>query len=222
MILNNIKAAIFDLDGTLIDSLGIWHKIDIEYLKSKNLSVTEDLHKDIGHLSFYQTAEYFKKRFNIQDSVETIMNTWNDMAFKFYSTSTPLKNGAKEFLEYLKYKGIKIGLATSNSKHLLEAALKQNEIYNLFDSITTTSEVDNGKDKPDVYLLSAKKLNVSPKNCIVFEDLLIAIKSAKSIGMKTIAIEDIESIDDKNELISISDKYILDYIELLKELSINA
>lgn len=220
MILNNIEAAIFDLDGTLIDSLGIWHRIDVEYLKTKNLSVPENLHTDIGHLSFSQTAEYFKKRFNIEDSIETIMKTWNDMAFEFYSTSTPLKEGAKELLYYLKTKGIKIGLATSNSTTLLEIALRQNGIYDLFDSITTTSEVDNGKDSPDVYLLSAKKMNVSPSNCIVFEDLLVAIRSAKSVGMKTVAIEDRESIDDKEELLDITDMYLLNYMPLLEEISI--
>lgn len=220
MILDNVQAAIFDLDGTLIDSLGIWHKIDIDYLKSKNLTVPEDLHTDIGHLSFSQTAEYFKKRFNIEDSIETIMATWNDMAFKLYSTSTPLKEGAKEFLSYLKSKGIKIGLATSNSTTLLEITLKQNGVYELFDSITTTSEVSNGKDHPDVYLLSAKKMNVHPSNCIVFEDLLVAIKSAKSVGMKTVAIEDRESINDKEAILNIVDMYLLNYIPILEKLSI--
>lgn len=217
MLLNNINGVIFDLDGTLIDSLGIWHQIDIDYLASKNLDVPKNLHNEIGHLSFVQTAHYFKERFRIDDPVEILLETWNKMALDMYTTNTPLKKGAKEFLIYLKSRGIKIGLATSNSTLLLTAALKQNNIYELFDTITTTSEVDKGKDHPDVYLLASDRLNVAPENCLVFEDILPAVKGALSANMKVIAVEDRESINDKDELARLASKYILDYTELLHE-----
>lgn len=215
MLLNNIKAVIFDLDGTLIDSLDIWHNIDIEYLNSKNIEMPPNLKKEIGHLSFAQTAHYFKKRFNITDSTEEMMQTWNDMAFEFYSHSAPLKKGAKEFLEFLKSNHIKIGLATSNSSTLLEAALKSNDVYHLFNSITMTSEVDKGKDHPDVYLLAASRLNTPPTQCLVFEDILPAIKGATLAGMKTVGVEDSHSSDDKSEIIKLSTTYIKDYLDLL-------
>lgn len=218
MLLNNIKGVIFDLDGTLIDSLGIWHQIDIDYLASKNLNVPKNLHNEIGHLSFVQTAHYFKERFKIEDPVEVLLDTWNKMALDMYTSNTPLKKGAKEFLVYLKSKGIKIGLATSNSTILLTAALKQNNISELFDAITTTSEVDKGKDHPDVYLLASNKLNVPPENCLVFEDILPAVKGATLANMKVVAVEDRESLEDKEELIKLSSRYILDYTELLNDL----
>ncbi|WP_252247628.1 HAD family phosphatase [Clostridium sp. ZS6] len=213
--LNNIKAAIFDLDGTLVDSMMIWQKIDIDYLKERGHELPKDLKNDIIHLSFKQTATYFKNRFNIEDSVETILNHWHDMAFKYYSTNVKLKDGVKEFLDKLKSNNIKIGLATSNSNELLEVCLKANNIYDYFDSITTTGETEKGKDSPDVYLLAAKRLDTTPDKCVVFEDILPAIKSAKVAGMKVIAVKDEFSIDSKEDIINASDKYITSFFELI-------
>ncbi|ETJ16629.1 HAD family hydrolase [Clostridium butyricum] len=213
--LENIKGAIFDLDGTLVDSMWVWSKIDIDYLKSKGHALPENLNSEICHLSFTQTANYFKERFSLSDSIDTILKDWNNMAYNHYSENVKLKDGVKEFLDKLKENNIKIALATSNSVPLLEACLKNNGIYDYFDSITTTDEVSNGKNCPDVYLLAAKKLNVNPKNCIVFEDILPAIKGAKAADMTVIAVSDKHSLNDLDEIINHSDKYINSYFELI-------
>lgn len=212
--LQNIKAAIFDLDGTLIDSMWIWDKIDKDYLAEKNIQVPENLNNEIAHLSFNQVAKYFKERFNLDDSLDEIKNSWNTMAYNHYSNNIKLKNGVKEFLNLLKSLNIKIALATSNSKELLEAALKSNGIYDYFDSITLTDEVSVGKHEPDVYLLAAKKLGVAPEDCLVFEDIIQAVRGAKKAGMKVIAVEDDRSLDDKEKLLIASDKFITDFSEI--------
>ncbi|WP_195980026.1 HAD family hydrolase [Clostridium butyricum] len=213
--LENIKGAIFDLDGTLVDSMWVWSKIDIDYLESKGHALPENLNSEICHLSFTQTANYFKERFSLSDSIDTILKDWNNMAYNHYSENVKLKDGVKEFLDKLKQNNIKIALATSNSAPLLEACLKNNGIYDYFDSITTTDEVSNEKNCPDVYLLAAKKLNVNPKNCIVFEDILPAIKGAKAADMTVIAVSDKHSLNDLDEIINHSDKYINSYFELI-------
>lgn len=213
--LENIKGAIFDLDGTLVDSMWVWNKIDIDYLESKGHALPENLNAEICHLSFTQTANYFKERFSLSDSIDTILKDWNNMAYNHYSENVKLKDGVKEVLDKLKENNIKIALATSNSVPLLEACLKNNGIYDYFDSITTTDEVSNGKNCPDVYLLAAKKLNVNPKNCIVFEDILPAIKGAKAADMTVIAVSDKHSLNDLDEIINHSDKYINSYFELI-------
>lgn len=213
--LKNIHGAIFDLDGTLVDSMWIWTQIDIDYLKSKGHPMPLDLKDSIAHLSFSQTAAYFKKRFNILDSIDEILTDWHNMAFNHYSNDVKLKLGVIEFLDQLKSKDIKIVLATSSSRPLLEACLKNNGIYNYFDSITITDEVSKGKNFPDVYLLAANKLGLKPENCLVFEDILPAVKAAKAANMKVIAVKDDECSDSKENLIKYADKYIESFTELL-------
>lgn len=214
---SNIKAAIFDLDGTLVDSLWVWDNIDKNYLSKHNLSAPSNLHAEICHLSFIDTAKYFKNTFGISDSIEEIMNEWTKMAFDEYSNNVFLKEGAKEFLDLLKLKNIKIALATSNSQELLTTCLKNNNIYDYFDVITTTSEVTRGKDHPDVYLLTAEKLNVKPEECIVFEDILAAVKGAKKANMKVFAIKENYSLDNIDEIKKEADFFFESYIDLIKE-----
>ncbi len=213
--MDNIEAVIFDLDGTLIDSMGIWAKIDEEYLGNFGLSVPEKLQEDITHLTLTETALYFKENFNIENTIEDIMSTWHDMAFYHYSNTIKLKDGVIPYLKSLKDMNIKIALATSNSIPLLEATLKNNGIYDYFDAITTTEEVKKSKDNPDIYLLSAKKLNVSPQRCLVFEDIVQAVNGAKLAGMKVYSVYDESSKSQKEELIRLSDRYILTFNELL-------
>lgn len=213
--LKNIKGAIFDLDGTLVDSMWVWKQIDEDYLKSKGYTVPDDLHSNISHLSFTQTAKYFKERFNLSDSIDEILETWHTMAYTHYSQNVKLKDGVNEFLDKLKKMDIKIALATSNSQPLLEVCLKNNNVYDYFDSITTTDEVSRGKNYPDVYLFAANKININPHECIVFEDIPAAIKGAKLAGMNVIAVYDKSSEAAWQELNNISDKYIHSYKELL-------
>ncbi len=213
---NNIKGAIFDMDGTIIDSMWVWSRIDRDYLKKRGTEVPEDLYDNIGHLSFNETAEYFKDRFNISDSVENIQEEWNRMAFDEYSKNVKLKPGVKKFLNILKAKNIKISVASSNSLTLIEAALKSNDVYNLFDSITTTDEVKRNKNFPDVYLLAAKKLGLAPYECVVFEDILPAIIGAKASGAKVIGVHDFYSKNQMKDIIEKADSYIFEYNELLE------
>ena len=211
----DMKAAIFDLDGTLIDSMWVWEQIDKDYLESIGHPVPPNLKDDITHLSLSQTAVYFKKRFNIKDSIDSIISTWSNMAYYQYANNIHLKKGAFEFLSHLKASNIKIGLATSNSIDLLTAVLKNNKIYDFFDTITVSDEVKVGKDTPDIYLLSAKKLGVSPSECIVFEDIPAAVSGAKKANMNVVGICDEYEKDSHPLLKEMADRYIYDYFELL-------
>lgn len=217
--LNNIEAVIFDMDGTLVDSMWVWTKIDEEFLKRRNIECPKNLKTEIQNFTLNETALYFKTTFGLPESPEEICAEWAEMALEEYKTNIKLKKGAKEFIKLLKAKGIKIGLATSNSKLLLEIALKSNDIYQYFDEITTSCEVTKGKGHPDIYLLSAKKLGISPKNCLVFEDILPAVKGAKAAGMTVVGVEDHYSEFEKNDIISLSDYYISEYSTLYEEIA---
>lgn len=212
--LKDIKGAIFDMDGTIIDSMWIWEKIDVEYLEKKRLKMPDDLKDNIEHLSFDETAKYFKEKFNLTESVDEIKCEWNDMAFDEYSNNVLLKPGAKEFLTLLKSKDVKIGLATSNNNMLVEAVLKKHGIFHLFDNITTTGEVSRGKNYPDVYLLAAERLCVKPEDCVIFEDILPAVIGAKASGATVIGVYDEYSEHQRQEIIKLADKFISNYEEL--------
>ncbi|OAA93050.1 HAD family hydrolase [Clostridium coskatii] len=214
--LKNIKGAIFDMDGTLIDSMWMWENIDEKYLARKKLTVPPSLKSDIEHMSFYETAEYFKNKFNILDSIEEIQKEWYDMAIYEYSHNISLKPRAKEFLLLLKKKGIKIALATSNYREITNVCLKKNKIYDLFDSIITGDEVSKSKAFPDIYICAAQKLNLNSKDCVVFEDVLCAVKGAKSAGMTVIGVHDLYSEYQWNEIINYSDMHISNYTELIE------
>jgi HAD superfamily hydrolase (TIGR01509 family) len=213
--LNDFKGAIFDLDGTLIDSMWVWAKIDFDYLSKRGISLPPDLKDHIAHLSFDDTAKYFKDRFKLNESLEEIKTEWNYMALHEYAHNIVLKNGALNFLDLLKSKGIKIALATSNTRALLELVLRKNKVYDYFDVITTTDEVSRGKNFPDVYLLTAEKLGLKPEACIVFEDILPAVIGAKAAGMKVIGVQDLFSEHQKDDICRIADIFISEYEELM-------
>lgn len=213
--LNNINAVIFDLDGTLVDSMWMWKKIDEEYLGAFQIPLPVTLQQEIEGMSFSETAAYFKERFQLKDSVEVIKDAWNEMAFEKYQNHVPLKEGVIDFLDACEQRGIKLGIATSNSTHLAETVLKKHGIYKRFGAITTGCDVCAGKPAPDVYLKVAGDLEVNPSNCLVFEDITAGIMAGKNAGMRVCAVEDEYSAYQREEKKTLADYYIQDYYEVL-------
>jgi len=202
------------MDGTIVDSMWLWGQVDIDYLKRYGFEVPNNMGKDIEGASMREVAIYFKNRFGISDDIDTIINDWNEMAIDKYKNDVALKPHLKEFLVYLKANNIKIGLFTSNSMVLAEAALQAHDILNYFDYITAGCSGIKGKPSPDGYLLTAEKLCVNPSECIVFEDLVKGILSGKNAGMKTCAIKDEYSMYQDLEKRELADYYIEDYNEI--------
>ncbi len=190
------KAVIFDLDGTLIDSMQIWRQVDTEFLGSRGIGVPSDLfeHLPMGN-SFVQTAQYFKDRFGLKDSVDSIMQEWTQMVTHHYETDIPLKDEAREFIESLVEQKIKVGLGTSNSHFLAQKVLSRNGIWQYFESVVTGEQVKLGKPFPDIYLKAAKELEITPNDCLVIEDTLSGVRAGKAAGMDVFAIFDQDSIE---------------------------
>ncbi|PKM67016.1 MAG: HAD family hydrolase [Firmicutes bacterium HGW-Firmicutes-2] len=214
--LKNIKAVIFDMDGTLIDSMWLWKTIDMEYLKRFGLMLPDDLQDDIEGMSFSETAAYFKKRFNLLDSVETIKEEWNKMAWSYYIEEVTMKEDAHLFLSHLKHHGYKTGIGTSNSKELVTLVMNKFKIDHFFHSIRTSCEVAKGKPSPDIYLQVAKDLMVLPEECLVFEDVPMGIMAAKNAGMKVCAIYDDFSKNITDEKIRLADYYVNGYTDVMQ------
>jgi HAD superfamily hydrolase (TIGR01509 family) len=217
--LQNIKAVIFDVDGTLVDSMWIWKQVDIDFLKRRNTELPLDLQKDIEGLSYTATAEYFKERFMLPETVEEIKEEWREMADAFYNSIIPLKAGVKELLQIIRNKNLKIGIATSNSRELVETMIKKHEIGEYFDGIRTSCEVPRSKPYPDVYLQAAKDLGVMPQDCLVFEDTVAGATAAKAAGMRVIAIYDKISTESRVHLEQLAELYIMDFHEFIIKIS---
>lgn len=212
--LKNTDAVIFDLDGSLVDSMWMWKAIDIEYLGKFGIPLPEDLQPKIEGMSFSETAVYFKEHFHIPDSLEKIKNDWNRMAWDKYEKEVPLKPGIPEFLEGCSKHGIKLGIATSNSRQLVENIVSVHKLRDYFSCIMTGCDVAHGKPSPDIYLAVADALKVDSKRCLVFEDIIPGIQAGKNAGMKVCAVEDAYSLQEKESKQALADYYINDFYGL--------
>lgn len=218
--INNFDTAIFDMDGTIMDSLGIWEQIDYDFLeKKRGIKVPEDYVHAIGAMSFSEIAHYTKTRFNLPDTPEELMQEWTDMAVYEYSHNVKIKPYVREYIEYLKKKGKKIVLCTSSPEHFFKPALKNNGIYDLFDAFANTCEAGEGKNSTKVFLLAAQKVNTPPERCIVFEDVISAAQSAKKAGMYVCGVYDERSRHYTDELKKLCDMYIegFNYLSAMEE-----
>lgn len=209
------KAVIFDLDGTLVDSMWMWKSIDVEYLGRYGYSCPDDLPKEIEGMSFSETAAYFKERFRLPGTVEEIKQAWTDMAMETYKTQVPLKPGAQAFLDYMTGRGVKAGIATSNGRAIVDAVLDALKIRPYFQVVATACEVAAGKPAPDIYLNVAGRLGVEPEECLVFEDVPAGIQAGKSAGMTVCAVADEFSRHMQREKAELADYYINDYYDML-------
>ena len=205
------KAYIFDLDGTLLDSMGVWSQIDSDFLAKRGIAVPLDYMEAIAPMTFYETAAYTINRFALPQSVEDLTREWNEMAAYAYGNTVQMKPHAKEYLVKLRKRGVKLAIATSLSAELCAPVLRSNGIDNFFEVICRTDEAGHGKSRPDVFLLTAKKTGVPPEDCLVFEDILAAVKSAKSAGMSVCAVYDKASESDWEQIKATADYAIVDF-----------
>ncbi|MDE5589915.1 MAG: HAD family phosphatase [Acetatifactor sp.] len=214
--LQNTDAVIFDLDGSLVDSMWLWRAIDIEYLGRFGIALPEDLQSRIEGMSFHETAVFFKENFPITDSLEQIKETWNRMAWDKYANEVPLKPGIPEFLSCCRERGIQLGIATSNSRELVTNVVNVHNLQDCFSCIMTGCDVQKGKPAPDIYLAVAAALGVEPGRCLVFEDIIPGILAGKAAGMKVCAVEDAYSAHCREKKKELADYYIESYNEVFE------
>lgn len=213
--LKDIEAVIFDIDGTLIDSMWVWRRIDDLFLEKYNLIEPETFHQGMEGKSFSETAQYFLDLFpSLTQTREELEREWLQMAYEIYTTQISLKKGAYEFIHELHERGIKLGIATSNNRELAEGTLKHNKILDLMDSIWTSCEAKAGKPNPAVYLKVAEELQIAPENCLVFEDVPMGILAGKNAGMKVCAVEDTFSKPQEAKKRELADYYIQDFDDI--------
>lgn len=184
-----IKAAIFDLDGTLLDSTTMWENLGERFLQSLDIVPEEDLRDKIWDLSLPESAAFFKREYALSMSEEEIIARLNELSESVYTSEAPLKSGVKRLLGSLQMLDIKTALATAADKNLASAALARTGISEHFSGIFSCSE-HGAKTSPDIFLKAAELLGTNPQETVVFEDSLTAVQTAKAAGFITAAVFD--------------------------------
>lgn len=186
----NKKLFIFDMDGTLLDSMEFWQNLGRQYLESKGKAPENNLEKIIESMTLKESASYFKTKYSLEEDVETIIKQVLDFIEDKYLNEIPLKKGVKDFLIKAHSNGYKMCILTTSEKSQAIGALKRTGVLDLFDAIYTDRDFDLSKKNPQIYIKTCEKMGESPSDTVVFEDALYAVESAKKAQCTVIGVYD--------------------------------
>ena len=190
-ILNHeITAVIFDMDGTLIDSTGLWHEIDKMFFAKRNMELPKDYAQKIVHLGLTKAAELTRELYGVKESPEEIIQEWRQMAIDMYKNDVQLKEGALELLQLFKKNGLKLSIATANDEELYMPCIERLNIGKYFDVIADVNSSKEGKNSARIYLELTEKMNSKPENTLVLEDMPTCIKTVYEADFVTVAVND--------------------------------
>lgn len=206
----SLKCCIFDFDGTLFDSMFIWDQAGELYLRSLGKTPLPSTAEDLRTMSLRQAAQYFQTTYALPFPVEEIMEGINRTVEAFYFHDALPKPGVTALLEQLRQAGVAMGIATATDRYQIEAALRRCGLEHYFDAIFTCSEVGHGKERPEIYRMALEHLGADRGSCVVFEDALHAVKTAKADGFPVVAVYD-ASEPRQDQLIALADCYLTDF-----------
>ena len=212
-----INAIIFDLDGTLLDSSGIWGDIDKEFFAKRNMEIPSTFTEEIVHIGLDEAAVLTAQKYCKDEKPEDILYEWKQASRKHYEKLIQLKPYALELLEILKKNNVKLAVATANKRYLYEPCLKRLNVYDYFDFIADVDIVGEGKNSVKLYNYVADRLNEKPSNIAVFEDIYIGLKTAFENGYFSIAVYDHHD-KDENLKKKYSHVYINDFKEIIEKM----
>lgn len=215
--LDMMEGAIFDLDGTLVDSMALWQSMGSNYIKLQGLEPEPKLNEKLYPLTIIQAAKYLKEHYGLDLDREAIIKGCNEVMEEAYNTKVFLKSGAKEFLDLLLAHNIPMYVATATDRHLVEVAFKKLDIAHYFKGIITSTEAGSAKaESPAIFDMARKKIGTSLAKTIIFEDSFHGIETAKKANYPVAALYDDASKSNEDDIKAISDWYGVtfnDYIE---------
>ena len=203
-----IKAAIFDADGTLLDSMGQWNLVPYKYVKSLGVAADENIAEKLFTMTISEAAEFIIDEYELSVTVEEAVEGMDAIIREFYKNDVKLKDGAGELLEFFKSRGIPMVIGTSTDRDCIEVGLERTGISAYFDRIYTSTEVGKSKEKPDLFIQAMEFMESSSDETIVFEDGLYSLRTAAALGMKTVGIFDEVSLSNQKELKELADLYV--------------
>ena len=213
-----MQGAIFDVDGTILDSMQVWWDAAKMFFEDLGVEFDYETAVEIREMSLSESLPMLIERYGLDVTVEEATDKIRLTALTAYEASVPLKEGVGEYLKKLHQSGVKIAIATSSYEKLCKAAFSRLGIIDYIDAYAFSHEVGGTKQTPAVYELAAERIGVSPKECVVYEDSLIGIKSAKRGGFKTCGVYDSTNADILDVLKQSADHYITGWSELLMQI----
>ena len=203
------KFVIFDMDGTLTDSMGVWNQLAEEYITGLGYVYSSAVMERTAHLTVLASAALFVQHYGLSKTPEQVAAEINALMENHYRSDIPLKPGAEAVLRCLRAAGVKMCVASSTSPGLIDLCLRRLGIRDCFVFLLSAEEVGAGKDRPDVYLEAARRLGCAPAGTLVFEDVIFAARTAKSAGFPLVAIYDECSRADQEGIKELADCYLL-------------
>ena len=209
----NYDAAIFDMDGTLLDSMGAWYTAGSRYIRSLGMTPPPTMDEDILRLSLAEAAVYMRD-LGVDKPLDEIQAGFNAVMDDFYANHVEARPGVPEFLEKLRRAGVPMCVATASDRYQVEMALKRNGIFRYFARIFTCTELDTGKHEPKIFHAAREFMGTDTRDTWVFEDARHAAQTAKAAGFRVCGIAD-ASEPDQGELMRTADVYVREITELL-------
>ena len=206
--------AIFDMDGTLVDSMPYWHRLGRDYLILHGLKPEADLEQQIAAMTLLESAEYFRDHYGLKLSADEIIQGVNELMEENYRLRIPAKPGAEAFVKALRDAGIHLHICSATPVPLVKVMLERLGILSCFESITSCEEAGAGKDRPDAYLLSLSRAGFKPEETILFEDADFAIRTALKLGLHVAAVYDASCRSTPEELRAAAEEYIVSFEDL--------
>ena len=218
--MEKIKYAIFDADGTLMDSMHIWDTLDGAFLMMHGIEPRE--HRLFRKHGYFNTINKMIEDYGLDMTFDEIRARIMKILEYYYENVATAKDGVKEFLQTLRDNGVHCVVATATDRYLMEPALERNGLLEYFDAVFTTRDIGLSKHQPDVFNM-ARDFMGADENTFIFEDAAYAIETAKKAGYRVVAVEDYSAVDEREQIIEMSDYYIKEYSEMYKifDLTVN-
>lgn len=215
---HDIKLAIFDLDGTLINSTSIWSDIDSNFFLSRGMEVPSDYGESIAHVGLEEAAKITKEKYAPHETEENILNEWLTLSQKAYEEDIPLKNNVHELLKLLKEHDVHIALATANAEELYLPCIRRLDIEKFFEFVINPKSVKGGKSTTKIYDIVKEHFGVKDDEVVIFEDSLKPIQVA-STKYLVVGVYDKHSVKDIEDNKKYSNMYIEDFQEVIDEIN---